>query len=276
VLSLFDGISCGQVALERAGIDVDNYFASEIDKHAIKVTQSNYPDTIQLGDVRDIDCSELPKIDLLIGGSPCQGFSYIGKHLNFEDPKSKLFFEYARILNECNPTYFMLENVRMKKEYMDVITETIGVEPIEINSSLVSAQSRPRIYWTNIPNVEQPTDLGIKLNDVLEDNPTDCWLTESHKKWWDKNKDYQLQKCYSSLDKEKAICMTARQYASWNGNYISTDNGIRKLSPIECERLQNLPDGYTDMASTTQRYKMLGNAWTVGVIEHIFKNMGCI
>ena len=139
VLSLFDGISCGQVALERAGIKVDNYFASEIDKYAIKVTQKNYPNTIQLGDVCNIKGNELPKIDLLIGGSPCQGFSFAGKQLNFNDPRSELFFEFVRILKEVKPKYFLLENVKMKKEYQNVISKHLGVEPIEINSALVSA-----------------------------------------------------------------------------------------------------------------------------------------
>jgi len=146
VLSLFDGMSCGQIALERAGITVDNYYASEIDKHCITVTQTNYPETIQLGDVSKIDGKDLPNIDLLIGGSPCQGFSFIGKGLNFDDPRSKLFFEYVRLLKECNPTYFMLENVRMKKELQDIISKYLGVDPVVINSNLVSAQNRHRLY----------------------------------------------------------------------------------------------------------------------------------
>lgn len=153
VLSLFDGISCGQVALERAGIKVNNYFASEIDKHAIKVTQSNYPNTIQIGDVTKVKGADLPKIDLLIGGSPCQGFSFAGKQLNFNDIRSKLFFEFVRLLEETKPKYFLLENVKMKKEYQNIITEYLEVEPITINSNLLSAQNRTRYYWTNIPNI---------------------------------------------------------------------------------------------------------------------------
>ena len=145
VLSLFDGVSCGQIALERAGIKVDNYYASEIDKHAITVTQNNYPNTIQLGDVQKWHEWELPKIDLLIGGSPCQGFSFAGKQLNFNDPRSKLFFEFVDVLKYYKPKYFLFENVKMKQEYQDVITEHLGVEPIEINSSLVSAQNRIRL-----------------------------------------------------------------------------------------------------------------------------------
>ena len=149
VLSLFDGMSCGQIALNRAGITYDNYYASEIDKHAIKVTQHNYPNTIQLGDVTKIKSSDLPKIDLLIGGSPCQGFSFSGKQLNFDDPRSKLFFEFVRLVKECQPKYWLLENVVMKKEFEKVITEQLGVEPVKINSSLVSAQNRVRLYWAN-------------------------------------------------------------------------------------------------------------------------------
>jgi len=174
VLSLFDGISCGQIALNRAGIQYKNYYASEINKYAISVTQKNYPNTIQLGDIKNIKVGCLPKIDLLIGGSPCQGFSFAGKRLNFQDSRSALFFEYIRILNEfkeINPDIkFLLENVKMKKEYQDVITKYLGVEPIEINSSLVSAQNRKRLYWTNIQGIEQPENKNINLIDILEIN----------------------------------------------------------------------------------------------------------
>ena len=150
-----------KLLFNRANIKYDNYYASEIDKHAIKVTQINYPNTIQLGDITKIKGKDLPKIDLLIGGSPCQGFSFAGNKLNFKDPRSKLFFEYVRILKECNPKYFLLENVKMKKESQDIISENMNVEPIEINSSLVSAQNRKRLYWTNVPNITQPKDKGI-------------------------------------------------------------------------------------------------------------------
>ena len=151
VLSLFDGMSCGQIALDKLGIPVNKYFASEIDKYAIQVAKRNYPDMIHLGDVKEIDPDELPKIDLLIGGSPCQGFSFGGKGLNFDDPRSKLFFEFDRLLKALKPKYFLLENVKMKKESEQVITDYLGVEPVEINSNLVSAQNRKRLYWTNIP-----------------------------------------------------------------------------------------------------------------------------
>lgn len=167
VLSLFDGMSCGQIALERAEIKVDNYFASEIDKHAIKVTIHNYPKTIQLGDVTKVKGSALPEIDLLIGGSPCQGFSFSGKQLNFDDPRSKLFFDFVRLVKELKPKYWLLENVVMKKEYEQVISEYLGAEPITINSSLVTAQNRVRLYWANF-KITQPTDKGINLIDILE------------------------------------------------------------------------------------------------------------
>jgi DNA (cytosine-5)-methyltransferase 3A len=161
VLSLFDGMSCGQIALNKLGIKYDNYFASEIDKYAIKVTQNNYPNTKQLGNVVDVKGKDLPKIDLLIGGSPCQGFSFAGKQLNFEDHRSKLFFEFVRLLEECKPKYFLLENVNMKQEYQDIISKYLGVKPILINSNLVSTQNRRRLYWTNIPNINQPKDKNI-------------------------------------------------------------------------------------------------------------------
>ncbi len=183
VLSLFDGMSCGQIALRELGLKVDRYYASEINKHAIKQTQLNFPDTIQLGDVRGVHAADLPKIDLLIGGSPCQGFSFAGKQLNFNDPRSALFFEFVRILNECreiNPdVLFMLENVRMKKEYEQVISDTLGIKPVMINSALVSAQNRVRLYWSNIrtapdglfeikTDIPQLRDRGLLLSDILE------------------------------------------------------------------------------------------------------------
>jgi DNA (cytosine-5)-methyltransferase 3A len=191
VLSLFDGMSCGQIALKKLGIKVKQYFASEIDKHAIQVTQHNFPNTIQLGDVTKVFAKDLPKIDLLIGGSPCQGFSFAGKQLAFDDPRSKLFFEFVRLKNEINPTYFMLENVKMKKEFEIIISKYMGVAPIEINSALLSAQNRVRLYWTNIANepyglfgdmqcmIPQPKDRGILLRDILEsDVPDKYYLSD--------------------------------------------------------------------------------------------------
>jgi site-specific DNA-cytosine methylase len=170
VLSLFDGMSCGRVALERCGFTIDKYYASEIDKYAITVAANNYLDTIHVGDVTQLRAEDLDPIDLLIGGSPCQGFSFAGKQLNFEDPRSKLFFEFVRLVKECTPKYFFLENVVMKKEFQDVISSYLGVQPIMLNSSLVSAQSRKRLYWTNIPGYTPPEDKGILLKDIVHEH----------------------------------------------------------------------------------------------------------
>ena len=424
VLSLFDGMSCGQIALDQLGIPVDNYFAAEIDKHAIKVAKANYPDTIHLGDVTNVlkgiglRNTQSPenimlnmnpeKIDLLIGGSPCQGFSFAGQQLNFEDPRSKLFFEYVRIMKTINqarasvgkrPVLFILENVKMKKESQDIISEYLGVEPIEINSNLVSAQNRRRLYWTNIPVDGLPEDKGIVLADILEDGFTDrdksyCLDASYYKgggasnvrlyfeksrrqivfgsgdnrldvtgarivnrrldkdgKRKDNDKSIKPQArlelrkdnkagCLTTVQKDSVVAKTnssgmnivgeanikgresirrvygtdgksptltastgghtqpkilqkARGYnkgglkalngktptlstSSWeHNNHLTLDEGTtwRKLSPVECERLQTVPDGYTDHVSNTQRYKMLGNGWTVDVIKHIMKGM---
>lgn len=283
VLSLFDGMSCGQIALNRAGIKYDNYYASEIDKHAIKVTMANYPETIQLGSITELKAGNLPKIDLLIGGSPCQGFSFAGKQLNFDDPRSKLFFEYVRLLKKCKPKHFLLENVKMKKEYQEVISEHLGVEPIEINSNLLSAQNRERLYWTNITNIEQPKDKKLYLKDVVS-------LSEVNRSLVDKSriKQYWKTKNYIQYD------LTGKGHKSQDqrGYYLNSKHGtlpshgasskvkiilpngdIGQLTPIECERLQTVPNNYTNHVSNTQRYKMLGNGWTVDVIAHILKGI---
>ena len=303
VLSLFDGMSCGQIALKRAGIKVDKYYSSEIDKYAIKVTQANFHSTIQLGDIAQVSAKKLPTIDLLIGGSPCQGFSFAGKQLNFSDPRSALFFEYVRLLKECKPRYFLLENVRMKKEYQDVISEALGVQPIRINSNLVSAQNRDRYYWTNIKCVDQPQDEGVMLEDIIElDNAESLIDVSRIKKTWDTKNylQYDLSgKVYKSQDqrayklngkhgalaasrcaskvkvllRDKSKCVRSGGRGSYDRHeWDSVDNlHIRKLSVIECERLQTVPDNYTNSASNTQRYKMLGNCWTVDVIAHILR-----
>jgi len=360
VLSLFDGLSCGQVALERAGIEVGNYYASEIDKYAIQITQNNYHNTVQLGDVTNwqewsIDWSS---IDLLIGGSPCQGFSFAGKQLNFEDSRSKLFFVYVDILNHIkkyNPNVkFLLENVKMKKEYLDVISQHLGVNPVFINSALVSAQNRQRYYWSNW-KFEQPEDKNISLKDiVLENTWTDAnksfcidanyfkggnveqYYNKSRRQQvfdiikeyivpFDKTlqildkeveagkvgyfrKDSQANRVYYIHNKAVTLCGDAGGGAAKMGQYlfgcitpdrvekrqcgqrfnegnkfytltaqdkhgILIEGYIRKLTPIECERLQTLKDNYTCGVSNTQRYKALGNGWTVDVISHIFKSL---
>ena len=408
VLSLFDGMSCGQIALNKLGIDYDKYFACEIDKYAMQVTQHNFPDTIQLGDVQFVtkETFGTQKIDLVIGGSPCQGFSFAGKQLNFEDPRSALFFEFVRLVKELKPKYFLLENVKMKKEYQNVITQYMGVEPIEINSALVSAQNRRRLYWTNIPNVEHPEDKGIVLRDIIDYSISkklsekEMSYMESGNEKWTGAKNSRLEH-YGKTEDDKAGCLTANQYKgvpygvigleqvdnklrhqeatkkgyaeagegegldltfpesktrrgramkdksncltaaghemgvvvksyrevrteaakkarkehrdrtgedftpfrakeivvrddekvgtvtpSLSNDHkisIETDKKLvwRKLTPLECERLQTVPDGYSlvlddngkQLVSDSQRYKMLGNGWTIDVITHIMKNM---
>ena len=311
VLSLFDGMSCGQIALQRAGIKVGAYYAAEIDKYAIQVTQHNFPDTIQLGDVTKVFAKDLPKIDLIIGGSPCQGFSFAGKGLNFDDPRSKLFFEFVRLVKECNPKYFLLENVKMKKEHELVISQYMKVAPIEINSALVSAQNRVRLFWTNITITEMPIDKGILLKDIIEigepikDKSQTILATlykENAKSMIKRNKAGLLVKMSSENPRIKELSITDRgirphrndkrksgiskigtiHYPDTKSYTITANHapkvlteiiGWRKLSPIECERLQTVPDNYTQCVSDTQRYKMLGNGWTVDVIAHIFGSL---
>jgi DNA (cytosine-5)-methyltransferase 3A len=402
VLSLFDGMSCGQQALDRLGIQVENYYASEIDKYAIQITQKNYPNTIQIGSVIDVKASQLPKIDLLIGGSPCQNLSFAGKmnglstkenieiytlehYLELKeqgfqfDGQSYLFWEYMRLLKEVQPKYFLLENVVMSKKWKDIFSQAIGCQPVLINSSLVSAQTRKRLYWTNIPNISQPSDKGLYLRDILghsvdekyylsdmvterfqmvdsqsyvgttapdfrtigqrdlvygEDNKMGCLVATDYKQ----PKQIlisQVDRLIERMDIDMSIvtkptildvynkklvegdkCNTltlphhnaqrliepkreiiqlnqakesnsGRQPFQQNRVYdidgvtpalmahksdlnINTKPRIRKLTPIECERLQTVKDNYTEGVSDTQRYKMLGNGWTVDVIAHIF------
>ena len=266
VLSLFDGMSCGQIALERAGIKVDNYFASEIDKYTMQVTQANYPNTKQLGSITELDGTKLPKIDLLFGGSPCQSFSSAGNGTGF-DGKSKLFWEYVRVLKEVKPTYFLLENVVMKKEWEQVITDALGVEPILINSKVVCGANRPRLYWTNIPNVREPENTNVKLIDVLENLNFD---REPYIENYVSNRAVNYKT-------DKFNTLRAGAGSRTRGIGICNDDGWwRKLTPVECERLQTVPDNYTNYVSDTQRYKMLGNGWTVDVIVHIFNQMDAI
>ena len=279
VLSLFDGISAGRVALEKAGIVVDNYYASEIDKYAMQVSKKNYPDIKQLGDISiwrgwDIDWSS---IDMVIGGSPCQGFSIAGRQLNFNDPRSKLFFDFVDICDhvaDMNPNMkFLLENVKMKQEFQDVINKYMGIEPIVINSSLLSAQNRVRLYWTNIPNIIQPEDKYIILSDILENTVDDkYYLTAEAIDYMSRLRNGKQRWEYHKNPIEgKAACLTANMYKGIPYGVIK--ERLRKLTPLECERLQLFPDGYTEGVSNTQRYKALGNSWTVDVIAHIFKQL---
>jgi DNA (cytosine-5)-methyltransferase 3A len=354
ILSLFDGMSCGQIALNRVGIKYDNYFASEVDKHSIKVTQHNYPNTIQLGDITSIKGSDLPTITLMFGGSPCQNLSFAGKmngmstkdkyeivsleqYLELKekgyefDGQSYLFWEYVRLLNEVKPKYFLLENVKMLKKWENIISNVLGVEPIEINSTLVSAQNRRRLYWTNIPNVQQPIDKGITLKDIIVDDIFNLKMTNDEKidsltKSYGSdivvNKDdvvtlyanngkkvnidlsndvpfsfYETRteegkemrrkirietgrdstprskeyKMYKPIKTQKGNCLVTVE--SPLDFIVDTSWNYRKLNRIEMERLQTIPDGYTNVVSDSQARKMLGNGWTVDVIAHIFKNI---
>jgi DNA (cytosine-5)-methyltransferase 3A len=264
VLSLFDGLSCGQIALNKVGIQYENYFASEIDKYAIQVTQKNYPNTIQLGSITELKGEILPKIDLLFGGSPCQSFSRAGDNTGF-DGSSKLFWEYVRVLKEVNPRYFLLENVIMKKEWEDVITEALGVKPIEIASSKFVPQARRRLYWTNIPGVEQPEQVEYNVLDFIDGDgfPSSCGVDRVFKR---KNIFNTLTATYW-----KGIRGSGRPAVSIDEGFLDDDRSKhRMLTPTECEKLQTIPLNYTDCVSKTQRYKMIGNGWTVDVIAHIF------
>lgn len=373
VLSLFDGMSCGRIALERCGFTVKNYWASEIDKYAMTVAKANWPDMVHIGDVRDVIWPEMfdgEPIDLLIGGSPCQGFSWAGKRLNFEDPRSKLFFEFVRVLREAKPKWFLLENVNMKQEFQDIISEQLGVKPIRINSNIVSAQNRDRLYWTNIPMSSMPENKRIVLKDILEDGYTDrdkshCLdanyfkggnlksyfekrrrqlvfdLDENQNKSGmilageadlkghgynrrvystdgksptlaaasggnlepkvlypasivgrrlnedgvrkDNDKDVPITQCLEVHENDKSRCLSTVEKDVLlsplpKGRYPDAYNEEmrlmwRKLTPIECERLQTVPDNYTAHVSNTQRYRMLGNGWTVDVICHLLEGM---
>ena len=348
-------MSCGQIALDQLGIKVDKYYASEIDKYAIQVTQKNYPNTIQVGDVCKLDPQDFQDVDLIMAGSPCQGFSFAGKQLAFDDPRSALFFEFIKLLKAIKPKYFLLENVRMKKEFLDIISQEVskcypeiafGIEPLLINSSLLSAQSRQRYYWTNIPNIQQPEDRGIILKDILENEVNDKYSAGKHlitnyrggnqlnpnyksqantihnkngksgtlcagthgyangyvetKPKQDKqfvskeaiekyvqNKDSEFNDTYNKRtvkgDKSTTIRPNNNTANLWvnekaiSGNrepkVAKEDLSWRKLTCRECERLQTVPDNYTEGVSNTQRYKMLGNGWTVEVIKHILGNM---
>ena len=328
ILSLFDWMACWYEALVRAWIKIDKYYASEIDKYAIQIALKNHPDIIEIWDVCNVKWEDYQDIDLLIWGSPCQWFSMAWKMLNFNDPRSKLFFEFVRLLKEIKPKYFLLENVKMKKEWQDIISRELWVEPIEINSSLVSAQNRRRLYRTNIPGVSQPKDKGILLKDILQENVGGgYYLTKqqfdmiANRKWyerplenvkWPYDKIWTLtthvwkfsngMKLVSVRGGELRIKQATKQWyivaekwdgislaypnsitrrgrvCKWKSNTLTTqwdslvyDGTIRRLTPIECERLQTLPDNYTEWVSDSQRYKMLGNWWTCDVVAHIFR-----
>lgn len=287
VISLFDGKGCGMVALERAGIKVGKYYASEIDPHAIKISGKNYPDIIQVGDIlhlTGIDWNLTP-INLVIGGSPCQDLSQTkngGKGL--EGSKSSLFYEYVRILFEIkkvNPRVkFFLENVKMKKQYSDTITKILGVEPIELNSELVSCQKRKRLYWTNIPYFGPPEDKNIILNDILEPQVAEKYFYSHPLTNIDMLKEVCAIMDYKNNDIHKRIlnpafkCHTLTTCNGGNTQKKVMINGrARKLTPLEYERAQTLPDNYTQGVSDSQRYNLCGNGWNIDTIAHFFKGL---
>lgn len=310
VVSTFDGISCGKVALDRAGIPVETYYASEVDEKAIAISQKNHPNIARLGDVTRWREWDIPwaDIDLFIGGSPCQGFSRAGKCLNFNDPRSRLFFVYVDILNHIravNPNVlFLLENVKMKTEWRDIITEHLGVQPIEINSKLLSAQNRLRTYWTNIPGVKQPLDKGVKLEDILE-TPEIEYITAPDGMKFDPTISEQSRALVNYVDGEVRVSQTTKQgyilandgdginlafptSKSRRGRVIKQksstvdcacnicvfkDGAIRRFTIRELERLQTLPDGYTDGVPKGAAQKAIGNGWTVDVIAWILSHI---
>jgi len=301
VLSLFDGISCGKVALDRAGIRVDKYYASEIDRNAIEVSSCNHPNIEQLGNVQSVDQG----CELLLAGSPCQGFSQAGRRKGLEDPRSKLFFEFLRLLDKYNPMYWLLENTKMAKKDQEIITSYLGTEPHRINSLMLSAQNRDRLYWTNIPLL--PIDsLDIVIEDIalpLDSSPIQSKIDngevsfvplDSHssrvglkclgglkkdgvKMWLEDGKILQRNfpqgnRVYCSSGKAPTLNANSGGLGGKTG-LISHKGVIRKLQRVECERLQTLPDGYTKAVSSSTAISLLGNGWTVDVIAHIFKGM---
>ena len=279
VVSLFGGIECGRIALDELGIHVDKYYSSEIDPYAIKVSSKNYPDIIHLGDAtkwKDWDLN-WEEIDVLLAGFPCQAWSIAGTQGGVLDERGKLLYTMMDILNHIrtkNPNIkFLFENVKMKKEFLDLVNETIGVSPIEINSRTLTAQNRPRIYWTNIEGVTIPADQGIILKDILEDEVDEKYNLS------DKAVDYMGRlrngkprwEYHKNPLNGKAACLTANMYKGVPYGVIQELS--RKLTPLECERLQGIKDGYTEGVSSTQRYKCIGNGWSVPVIKHILKNL---
>jgi site-specific DNA-cytosine methylase len=293
VLSLFDGGSCGQVALEREGIEVDKYFASEVKPIAIKLTQHHYPDTIHIGDVTKVryengilyteNGNYETEIDIIIGGSPCQDFSPL-KWINWESKglegdKSKLFYEYLRILNEVKPKHFLLENVKMKKDGEQELNKFLGVDGLHINSRLVSFQNRPRIYWTNIPGASVPEDKNVSFQDFKSTDPNYCKQfkvnrTPSRERMWNNGEGRNnTGSCANVTKSEKVYCITRKQDRCPNSGLVEFEDFCRYLTRAEIELAQTLPLGYTDILSYNQMQDICGDGWTVDVIAHIFKGL---
>jgi DNA-cytosine methyltransferase len=281
ILSLFDWMSCWQIAINKLWITDYTYFASEIDKYRMQVTKHNFPNTIHIWDVTQVKWEDYKAITLLLWWSPCQWFSFAWKQLNFEDIRSKLFFEYVRILKEVKPRYFLLENVKMKKEYQDIISEYLfWIQPIEINSSLVSAQNRKRLYWIwelqedwtyKRVIVEQPKDKWILLKDILEDKVEEKYYLSNET--FEKLKRFESNSRLSPLDWKSYWLNTMQWWHRQPKIFEENKLKIRKLTPLECERLQIVPDNYTSYVSNSQRYKMLWNGWTVDIIVYILSQL---
>ena len=296
VLSLFDGISCGQIALNNLGLKYNNYFSCEIDSEAIGITQTHFPKTIQLGDVRNLKADTLPNIHLLLAGSPCQGFSHAGKKLNFDDKRSCLFFELVRLIKEIKPKYFMIENVVMKKEWQNKISEILQVDPHMIDSANFSAQQRKRLYWTNfeLPCVDKLIHNKITIDDVLEDQVEEKYFIDDVKKNIILKKE-EKKSYFKTIDFNEGFPLVVNDCQTINKNQngrrirpkhskcftlttrdrhgILKNEKLRKLTPKECEKLQTLPENYTLGFSDTSRYRMIGNGWNVKTIEYILSNV---
>jgi DNA-cytosine methyltransferase len=291
VLSLFDGISGAMIAINNLNLKVSNYFASEIDTHSINVSKSNFPQIIHLGDIKDISANLLPKIDLLIGGSPCQDLSNAQNGSGLKGGKSRLFYEYVRLLKQTNPKYFLLENV--KNKWANIMSDIVGVDFVEINSNLFTAQSRPRYYWTNINYSEFPSSISnVKINDIIEPSAAEKYFyksssietflkeTESNFK---SSKDGIIKaftlprEIHRDHERQRRVYLKSSKsptlLARADTTKILLKDGIRKITPLECERLQGIPDNHTLICSDTQRYKMVGNGFTVPVIEHFLKGL---
>lgn len=296
VLSLFDGMSCGRIALERAGFCVDNYYASEIKPHAISIVKNRYPSTIQLGDVRNIHYTNWGievdniqnsvrvlgiNIDLLIGGSPCKGVSTLNQNQEgLQHKESILFWQYLRILKEIrltNPEVkFLLELTQGQKEAIKTITKELGVRPIRFNSSLVSAQNRIRLYWTNIPVNSIPQRKYLTTMDVFSnDMPEELLCSEGRIKWLNNESGKKsVEKGYTRINPyPKSGCITANGHKKWNENYIFKDGKYRYLSISELEKLQTLPPGYCNGLSYDDAYDLIGDGWTIDIVAFIFGHM---
>lgn len=288
VLSLCDGMGGGRIALDRAGIKVDKYFASEIDKNTIKCSTNNWNDIIHIGDIRNVSYSdgvlrtengnyEIPHIDLLMSGTPCQSFSLANVYnRNGLDGKSGIFLEALRILHEVNPTYFLFENVRMGKESKNQLDKFLGVSGVEINSKLVSCQNRPRIYWTNFP-ITVPEDMGISFQDIIERDTNVGKLNKSkyYLKMWADGKGNNSIKggCLNVTYADKIMCITTEQRRCPNAGLVECEDFCRILTQRELELAQTLPVGYTNGFSYTQAQKLIGNGWTINVIVHLLKHL---